>query len=195
MIYPIKQIPIAKFFSKNKPKFVVGHVDLGTFTGTVATLKGVKSASYHFYIPRNEETIVQFVQTDRGAWHAGRVSNPTAKAKKLFGNTNPNKLSIGICYEGKPLDKTGKVNWDWSKVVDGQKATKSQVDRTVWLLQKLGYENLPRIAHKEITSYKPESAVDFIDRVDEAMKGEHVCSLSGFTFSEIMGEFVKRLSR
>ena len=76
----------------------VTHVDLGTYKGTLDTLRGAKSASYHIYIPRETETIIEFVPFEGGAWHAGRVVNITDRAKKIIGDGDPNLNTFSICY-------------------------------------------------------------------------------------------------
>lgn len=192
-MFTIKQVPIPKYYDENDVKALVFHVDLGTPQGTVNHLRNVASASYHFYLPRKGDEIWQFVPIEKGAWHAGRKSSPTPRAVSIFGDNDVNKKSLGICYEGRPLDANGKVTFDWSRVVDGEKASDLQVKKMVWLARHLGYENLPILAHQEITSYKPNCVLDFKDRVLNELVKVDACTLDRFSISELISELVRRL--
>lgn len=194
-MYTIKQVPIPKYYENNAVKAVVLHVDLGTAQGTVNHLRHVASASYHVYFPREkqyENEIWVFVPHEKGAWHAGKKSNPTPRAQQIFGNESVNVQSAGWCYGGRPVDANGRVNFDWSRVVDGEKATESQVKRAVWFAHHVGYENLPFLAHREITSYKPPCVLDFKDRVLNGIAKTGECTLDQFTTNELISELLRR---
>lgn len=171
----------------------VAHVDLGTYRGTLSTLRGSKSASYHIYLPRHEEVIVEFVPYEGGAWHAGKKANPTPRAQQIIGDGDANLNSFSICYEGLPVDRNGRYTSDWDKVVDGQKATDSQVQRAIYAMEHYGTIDLPLLSHKEITSYKPASVLDFNERIRKALAGE-TCTLAQFTTQQLFAEIISRIS-
>jgi N-acetylmuramoyl-L-alanine amidase CwlA len=199
-MYKLTQVPIPKFYNTNKAKAVVFHVDLGTYHGTVNHLKNVASASYHLYLRRYVDEVVQFVPLNKGAWHAGRKSNPNARAVKLFGSGSVNKQSVGICYEGRPVDKNGRVTSNWELAVDGEKATDRQVDLAVWTLNEFGIQKLPIFSHREITSYKPPCVIDFVLRVNKrleemAQDPNPVCTIAQFSTKELWTELIARYKR
>lgn len=201
-------LPNSKSYSSNQVKAVVFHVDLGTFNGTEGEVKGPRSVSYHEYIRRDKREIRQWVKPTRGAWHTSNRSWNTGKHKDLFGDHYINQQSYGMCYSGRPVDKNGKVPTrknsdgvvviDWSKVVDGEKATDEQVQDAAHRLIELGYDRLPNLAHREITSYKPKSVIDFRDRVRKELERIHnsqpqnPCTLANFTANELLAELLKR---
>ncbi len=134
---------------------VVGHIDLGTEKGTIdEILKGTKSASYHWYIPRHAKYVVEFVPKGKSAWHAGVLSNPQPELQELLGGPNeriesgePNNYSYGICYEGIAIDTP---------------PTEAQIDLAVQLMRLKGIHELPVIAHYQITDYKPRIVEQFV---------------------------------
>ena len=142
-------------------EFTIVHVDLGTYTGTVATLKGVKSASYHDYARRKVAEIVEFVPIKFSAWHSGVVSKPIQAVVDLLKGRNPNRVAYGICYEGRPVDKKGRIarNWDRASeygAVDGQSATDEQIDMLARQIMAKGMGDKPIFSHVDVTSYKPK---------------------------------------
>ena len=151
-----------KHFDTNDPSSIIFHIDLGTEKGTLDwILNGTKSVSYNYYISR-KGTIYELVPFSKGAWHSGVVHRPTDKAKAFYGNTNPNKKSIGICYEGRTV-KT--------------KANDKQIKACAELISQV----LPKVdhyfTHQEVTSYKPEIVSDFKERVLEYNQPIDICSI------------------
>lgn len=137
-----------KSYPTNKITAIVCHVDLGTRDGSYDWLKNHIQGSYHYYIPRYEEDVIeQWIDDDRGAWHAGRYNQPNERAKSHFKGRNPNKMSIGICYEGK----------------HGDIPTQSQIERARWLVREKGWTKLPVFAHREIAVDKPKEVYDLRD--------------------------------
>jgi len=181
----IKLLLDKKYPNLNPDLAIVLHVSLGDKQRTVnhLSLKSTKS-SYHDFIPKDGETI-RFVELKDGAWHAGRYNKPLTWVTELLRGRNPNKCTIGICYEGEPVDKYGNVTYDWDKVVDGEKATEKQIDDAVMLIKtypKSAQEHF--IAHTEIADDKPDCVLDFkhrvIDRLEEKEVSEEYkgCSVS-----------------
>lgn len=160
----------------NLKKAVVLHTDLGSYVGTYDEIfNGTRSVSYNYYVRKNGD-VYEWVPAYKQAWHAGVVHNPTPRAKVLFGHTNPNEVSVGICYEGR-----------------GGNATERQIEAIAGLLRSQSIDHLPIFAHKEITSYKPEAVADCRTRVERALKGE--CSIGQYSTSELWFELRKRLLR
>lgn len=108
----IIQSPSPNFYSRQEhaPSLLVIHVTDGYFPGDLdylrnpAPLGGVGLVSSHDLIAPNGD-VHELVDWQNGAWHAGRVLNPTAKLlkKNWFGNyINPNFYSYGIEVSCKP---------------------------------------------------------------------------------------------
>lgn len=78
--------------------------------------KGEPSNVSAHYMVRKDGVVVQFVDEDDTAWHAGRVSAPTAQLVIDRSPTNPNSYSIGIEHEGSgrepltPAQRLASVN-------------------------------------------------------------------------------------
>jgi len=134
---------------------VVGHIDLGTEAGTTdEILNGVRSGSYHWYIPRHAKYVIEFVPKEKAAWHAGRLSNPEPGLAAILGGPNeqiesgePNWYAYGICYEG---------------ITASTPANAEQIDLAVQLMRLKKIHTLPVIAHYQITDYKPRIVESFV---------------------------------
>lgn len=166
MEYNLVNKYIPKHHNSVELEYTVLHVDLGTAKGTYNHLKNVASASYHDYIPRSGNDIYNFVPHDKGAWHSGKVSNPSV----IYPSGSPNRKSYGLCYEGRPVDKNGRPTFNWDNVVDGERASDSQVLRAAHRIIDAGMADKPIFAHQELTSYKPKIVLDFRDRVVAKIK-------------------------
>lgn len=79
---------------------IVIHITDGSFRGSLEWIKNPQSqASYHFLIPEDGK-IIQLVEIDDTAWHAGKVVKPTWSGIKL--GVNPNSYTLGIALVGTP---------------------------------------------------------------------------------------------
>ena len=116
----IIQSPSPNHYSLDEKAYLVFlHTTLGSFEGAISHLQKPDNPSAHLVIGR-EGQVVQLVQFGRGAWHAGRVSNPSQRAKDVCRKTlwgtikNPNKYSIGIEHAaGWDIDRDGIIeNWE-----------------------------------------------------------------------------------
>lgn len=98
--------PSPNFYSRQgyKPELIVVHITEGYFPSDLQYLRnpapigGVGPVSAHDLIAP-DGTIHELVDWQYGAWHAGRVLNPTAKLLKknwLGSYINPNYYSYGI---------------------------------------------------------------------------------------------------
>lgn len=197
-MYNLSKNYIPKHYSSVDKKYTVLHVDLGTYAGTVNHLKNTASASYHDYVMRDKKEIVNFVPLNFGAWHAGKVSNPSVSIP----SGNPNRMSYGLCYSGKPVDKDGNITSDWNKAVDGQRATDEQVEMTAQRIIDVGMADLPIYAHVELTSYKPKIVLDFKYRVQKKIKEiqgvgqiEHICNIDSFTLNELIDAIIRKIRK
>lgn len=154
----IKKNHTTKCYDKVTPIAVIMHIDLGREAGTInEILNTTKSASYNWYIPRHGKYVIEFVPFGKAAWHAGRISNPTAHATKLLGGANnlidsgePNNISYGICYEGLTVDTP---------------PTQEQIELAARLMRYFKIDDLPVIAHWEVTDYKPRIVSKFVEGV------------------------------
>lgn len=85
-----------------KPELIVVHITDGYFPGDLNWLRGASQppvSSSYFIAP--DGTAHQLVDDANGAWHAGRILNPTFKLFKGM-NINPNWYTIGIEVSCKP---------------------------------------------------------------------------------------------
>lgn len=101
----IKEITTNKTKGRNGQKIeaVVIHISEGTLEGTKSwILKKESNVSYHYLIGKNGE-VVQFLDLEDTAWHAGIVKNPTwTKIKK---GINPNSYTVGVAFAGFSREK------------------------------------------------------------------------------------------
>ena len=84
---------------------VVLHFTLGAYNGAVSWLMNANRpnrSSSNFIIGRNPGEIIQLVKLTDIAWHAGNISNPDDRAKRIMlknldgSYVNPNQYTIGI---------------------------------------------------------------------------------------------------
>jgi N-acetyl-anhydromuramyl-L-alanine amidase AmpD len=103
--------PSPNFYGRQgyKPELIVVHITDGYFPSDLAWLRNPNPpppagpVSSHDLIAPNGD-VHELVDWQNGAWHAGRVLNPTAKLKKNLwgGYINPNYYSYGIEVSCKP---------------------------------------------------------------------------------------------
>lgn len=159
----IRQKPSPNFYDlKRTPEIIVLHTTLGAYEGAIEWLRKPGNSSAHFVISRFGE-ITQLVQLDKGAWHAGRVSNPSPRANKVLSKTiwgtteNPNKYSIGVEFaSGYDIDRDGILE-SWEQAYSPQQI-KAAVQLHLWIEQQLGV-TIDRghvLTHRDIASYKPD---------------------------------------
>lgn len=145
---------------KDKKLGVVLHFTLGGFLSATGWLKDSNRpnrTSAHYVIGRNEGEIVQLVKDEDVAWHAGVISNPTDRFKKialknLDGTyTNPNKYLIGIeLATGYDMNGNGKVDPTEYTITEWQyKALQA-------ILTRLNYKDDYILVHKDIADYKED---------------------------------------
>lgn len=115
----IIQTPSKNFYNGRfgyKPELIVIHCTDGYFPGDLNWLRGDSNppvSSSYFISPASG--IYQLVDDANGAWHAGRVLNPTAKLLKKNAAgvvINPNYYSLGIEVSLKPPALVTPGQWD-----------------------------------------------------------------------------------
>lgn len=152
--------------SNTKKVAIVLHFTLGAYTGAVSWLSNANRpnrSSAHFVIGRKEGEIVQLVKVTDIAWHAGVVSNPNDRAKKIMRKNldgswvNPNQYTIGIeLAAGYDVDQDGTVEpsenditeWQYQQLAELVKSFANNPDTGFVLDEK----NI--VVHGDITDYK-----------------------------------------
>ena len=154
-----------------KKTVVVLHFTLGAFNGAVSWLSNANRpnrSSAHFVIGRNQGEAVQLVKVTDIAWHAGAVSNPNERAKRVMRKNldgtwvNPNQYTIGIeLAAGYDVDQDGAVEpnenditeWQYQQLTELVKAFANNPD-TAFILDE---KNI--IVHGDITDYKEKPEI------------------------------------
>jgi len=152
--------------SDTKKVAIVLHFTLGAYAGAVSWLSNANRpnrSSAHFVIGRKEGEIVQLVKVTDIAWHAGVISNPNDRAKKIMRKNidgswvNPNQYTIGIeLAAGYDVDQDGTVElsenditeWQYQQLTELVKSFANNPDTAFILHEK----NI--VVHGDITDYK-----------------------------------------
>lgn len=150
---------------------VVLHFTLGAYRGAVEWLSNANRpnrSSAHFVIGRNQGEIVQLVKITDIAWHAGGISNPNDRAKKIMlknldgSYVNPNQYTIGIeLAAGYDVDQDGVVEpnendvteWQYQQLTELVKSFANNTD-TAFVLDP---KNI--IIHGDIADYKEKPEI------------------------------------
>lgn len=141
---------------------IIGHIDLGTEAGTVnEILNGSRSASYHWYIPRHANYVIEFVPKEKSSWGAGVLHEADQSLGKLLGGANeliesgePNNYAYNICYEGRYT--TSSPN-------------EGQIELAVKLMKEKGIDHLRIEPHWKVTSYKPIIVTEFTEGIKKLL--------------------------
>ncbi len=150
---------------------VVLHFTLGAYKGAVEWLCNANRpnrSSAHYVIGRNPGEIVQLVKLADIAWHAGAISNPNDRAKRIMKKNldgswvNPNQYTIGIeLAAGYDVDQDGAVEpnenditeWQYQQLTELVKSFSTNSDTAFVLDEK----NI--IIHGDITDYKEKPEI------------------------------------
>ena len=170
MNIPLKQTP--NYASANTKKTaIVLHFTLGAYAGAVEWLSNANRpnrSSANFVIGRKEGEIVQLVKVTDIAWHAGVVSNPNDRAKRIMKKNldgtwvNPNQYTIGIeLAAGYDVDLDGTVEpnenditeWQYQQLTELVKSLANNPDTAFVLDEK----NMG--VHGDITDYKEKPEI------------------------------------
>lgn len=154
-----------------KKTAVVLHFTLGSYRGAVEWLFNANRpnrSSSHFVIGRNPGEIVQLVKLVDVAWHAGNISNPNDRAKRIMLKNldgswvNPNQYTIGIeLAAGYDVDQDGTVEpsenditeWQYEQLAELVKSLVGSSDTAFVLDEK----NI--IIHGDICDYKEKPEI------------------------------------
>lgn len=139
--------PVADYsWEGNTGESIVLHITAGSnYKGARDTLIA-RHLSYHFIVDTDGK-IYQLVDIKRSAWHAGVKSNPNTRVRKFFGDTNPNRRSIGISFVA-PLD-----TW-FSDINDQQLKSAVELIKYIGSTTGVRYNASNIFSHGEITDYK-----------------------------------------
>ncbi len=157
--------------SNTKKVAIVLHFTLGAYAGAVSWLSNANRpnrSSANYVIGRKEGEIVQLVKVTDIAWHAGVVSNPNDRAKRIMlknldgSYVNPNQYTIGIeLAAGYDVDQDGTVEpnenditeWQYQQLTELVKSLANNSDTAFVLDEK----NI--IVHGDIADYKEKPEV------------------------------------
>jgi N-acetyl-anhydromuramyl-L-alanine amidase AmpD len=170
MNIPFQQTP--NYAQGNTKKIaVVLHFTLGAYAGAVSWLCNANRpnrSSANFVIGRKEGEIVQLVKLTDIAWHAGNISNPNDRAKRIMLKNldgtyvNPNQYTIGIeLAAGYDVDQDGTVEpnenditeWQYQQLTELVKSLVNNPDTAFVLDEK----NI--IIHGDICDYKEKPEI------------------------------------
>ena len=150
---------------------IVLHFTLGAYNGAVSWLMNANRpnrSSAHYVIGRKEGEFTQLVKLTDIAWHAGAISNPNDRAKRIMKKNldgswvNPNQYTIGIeLAAGYDVDQDGVVEpnendvteWQYQQLTELVKSFASNPDTAFVLDEK----NI--IVHGDITDYKEKPEI------------------------------------
>jgi N-acetyl-anhydromuramyl-L-alanine amidase AmpD len=154
-----------------KKGVIVLHFTLGSYVGAVSWLMNANRpnrSSANFVIGRKEGEITQLVKVTDIAWHAGVISNPNDRAKRVMKKNldgswvNPNQYTIGIeLAAGYDVDQDGVVEpnendvteWQYQQLTELVKSFTNNPDTAFVLDEK----NI--IIHGDIADYKEKPEI------------------------------------
>lgn len=157
--------------ANTKKSVVVLHLTLGAYNGAVSWLSNANRpnrSSAHFVIGRNQGEIVQLVKLSDIAWHAGAVSNPNDRAKKVMLKNldgtymNPNQYTIGIeLAAGYDVDHDGVVEPSENDITEWQYQQLTELVRSFKDNPETAFVLDPKniIIHGDITDYKEKPEI------------------------------------
>lgn len=170
MNIPFQQTPNYAL-GPTKKGVIVLHFTLGAYNGAVSWLMNANRpnrSSAHFVIGRNQGEITQLVKVTDIAWHAGVISNPNDRAKRVMKKNldgswvNPNQYAIGIeLAAGYDVDQDGSVEpnenditeWQYQQLTELVKSFANNPDTAFVLDEK----NI--IIHGDIADYKEKPEI------------------------------------
>lgn len=150
---------------------VVLHFTLGAYKGAVEWLSNANRpnrSSANYVIGRNPGEIVQLVKLTDIAWHAGIISNPNERAKKIMlknldgSYVNPNQYTIGIeLAAGYDVDKDGVVEPNENDVTEWQYELLTELIKSFTTNSDTAFVLDPKniIIHGDIADYKEKPEV------------------------------------
>ena len=148
---------------KGTPNVLVLHTTLGSLQATTSHFLIPNNVSAHYAIDRNGD-IVQYVELNQGAWHAGRRHKPSLRAKavlpkEIWGSLkNPNRYTIGLEFvSGYDIDRDGVLErWEQLYTPKQMKTGARLVLDKIEPELNVTYDPAHILTHKDIASYKPD---------------------------------------
>mgnify|MGYP003394435148 FL=1 len=149
-----------------KKTAVVLHFTLGAYNGAVSWLMNPNRpnrSSANFMIGRNEGEAVQLVKLTDIAWHAGIISNPNERAKRIMLKNldgswvNPNQYTIGIeLAAGYDVDQDGTIEPNENDITEWQYKTATELIRSLVQNPEMNFvlDEKNILIHGDITDYK-----------------------------------------
>ncbi len=147
------------------------HSTLGAYKGAVEWLSNANRpnrTSANYVIGRNPGEIVQLVKLTDIAWHAGAISNPNERARKIMlknldgSYVNPNQYTIGIeLAAGYDVDKDGVVEPNENDVTEWQYEQLTELVKSFATNSDAAFILDPKniIIHGDITDYKEKPEI------------------------------------
>ena len=154
-----------------KKTAVVLHFTLGAYQGAVEWLSNANRSnrsSSHFVIGRNQSEIVQLVKLTDIAWHAGNISNPNDRAKRIMLKNldgswvNPNQYTIGIeLAAGYDVDRDGTVEANENNITEWQYQQLTELVMSFANNPDTAFSLVPQniIIHGDIADYKEKPEI------------------------------------
>jgi N-acetyl-anhydromuramyl-L-alanine amidase AmpD len=130
---------------------IVIHVTEGDAASVVSWFSNPTADVSAHYMIRKDGVIVQFVDEEDTAWHAGRVVNPTAKLVIERHGWNPNGYSIGIEHEGD----------GHHELTEEQRASSVALIRDICARRSIPIDRRHIVGHHEI--FSPKTCPGVID--------------------------------
>lgn len=149
-----------------KKTVVVLHFTLGAYNGAVSWLMNPNRpnrSSANFVIGRSEGEAVHLVKLTDVAWHAGIISNPNERAKRIMLKNldgswvNPNQYMIGIeLAAGYDVDQDGTIEPNENDITEWQYKTATELIRALSQSSDMNFvlDEKNILIHGDITDYK-----------------------------------------
>lgn len=150
---------------------LVLHSTLGAYRGAVDWLTNPRSnVSAHAVFGRHRGEVTQLADSRYACWHAGRVNNPTERAKavlpkNIFGKLkNPNASTFGLEFAGGyDIDRDGVIEpWEQklnqNQIEDGVEYVLDELEPDILKRHnmKVKFKDVYTITHQDITADKPD---------------------------------------
>lgn len=161
---------------------IVIHVTEGPIASVKSWFNNPKAEVSAHYCVTRDGTIIQFVEEEDTAWHAGRVLRATSAIVRERLPANPNGYSIGIEHEG-----TGKED-----LTDAQRDASAFLIRGIAERRDIFLDRHHVIGHREVYAAKTCPGAIDIDRLLVAVALGAVAKAAPprVVYSPSLGEYV-----
>lgn len=134
---------------------IVIHVTEGDAASVVSWFNNPQADVSAHYLVRKDGRVIQFVDEEDTAWHAGRVDHPTAAIVIERAPANPNGYAIGIEHEGD----------GHHELTDAQRASSVALIRDICTRRAIPIDRSHIVGHHEIYSLKTCPGAISVDRL------------------------------